>query len=138
MTDTPLSVAVLAPLEFRFLDPADQAAYTDRWYLYDESAILRLPARKMLELEQGTGYSVRDMLAGVRAQKVIGDLLATWTAVHLNAPELAGEFAEWGPLTFCIEWRVAELDDLGKDDEPLPEVSETTPTVALPSLPAGE
>jgi hypothetical protein len=133
-----LSVSVLAPMQFRFTDETDVKACGDRWYLYDESAIVRLPARRLVELEQATGHPVRAMMGALRQQEIIGDLLATWTGVHLVNPDAAGDFEAWAPVAFAIEWRAAVLDDLGKDDKPSPDIPDPTPTVALPSLPAAE
>ncbi|MBW8801112.1 MAG: hypothetical protein JF597_48475 [Streptomyces sp.] len=136
MTDrTQLNTTIFTPMQFRFEDEADIAKYGADWFLYDEWAIVRLPVSRLLELEQATGYPVRTAFKELRQQSVLGDLLATWTAVHLADAKLAGEFADWAPLVFAIEWRGAKLDDLGKDDKPSPEPPPTTPTVALPSLP---
>lgn len=133
---TNVNVSVIAPVQIRFLDPADVAAYGDGWHLYDEAALVRLPARQLVALEQACGYSVRTMMAELRRHTVMGDLLVAWCALYLEDPALAGNFEDFTPLTFAIEWRRAEFDDLGKGDAPSPEGPTATPTVALASLPA--
>lgn len=133
-----VNVNMLNPVQLRFRDDADIALYGEDWYLYDESAIVRLPAHRLVELEQTSGYPVRTMMAELRRHSVLGDLLVAWTAVWLVKPELAGDFDAFTPLTFAIEWRAAKMDDLGKDDVSSPDTSPTdpTPTVALVTMPA--
>ena len=128
---------VLAPLEFRFTDPADVATYGDRWWRYDEPAIVRTSARRLLELEVELGYPIARVMDEFRNRSVLGLLGAMWLAISMTPREwqLDG-FDDFTPLVFATQWREAVEDEAGKDDAPSPEASGTAPAVVIASLPA--
>ena len=97
----------LGDLEFQFQDPADQAKYGDRWFRYSELDIMRLPARKLIELEARMGLTIAEVMNGVRASTALGDTAAAWVAIRLVDPDLAGQFDDFNPLTFMIKWEKA-------------------------------
>lgn len=134
----------LGPLEFQFQDPDDQAKFGDRWYRYSELDVMRLPARKLIELEARMGLTVVDVMNGMRASTALGDTAAAWIGVRLVDPDLAGSFNEFNPLTFMIRWRKAEVGKApaATPDTPPPPADSTTseaespgPTVTLQTLP---
>lgn len=113
----------LDPVEVQFTDEEDVKRYTDRWWRYDESAIIRLPTRRLIELEAALGMPLVDVMNGVRLRTVLGDLAGAWVAVHLADPETAGPFDDFTPLILLAQWRPAQ-DDEGK----APAGTEETPT----------
>lgn len=141
-------VALIKPLRFRFTEPEDIKNYGPDWYLYDESKWTRLPARELIEIETELGVPLVDVMTGVRASSVFGDLAATWVAMRTElGKSKAGSFEDYSPIVMAIEWAsVPEQDDPGKDEgpEPLgeddsaPLAISQTDTVSLQTLPAAE
>lgn len=145
----------LNPTEIQFRDEEDVKKYSDRWWVYDEAAIIRMPARKLIELEMKLGMGVYDVMNGARARTVLGNVAAAWIAIHLADPDLAGEFDEFNPLIMMAEWRphkgkgqgvteeapiatdmlVPEEDDSPKADPSPNTISDQTDTVVLRNLP---
>lgn len=111
---------LLRPIRFRFNDPADVERYGDRWFVYSEAQIVRLPARKLIELELELGMTLLDAMNGSRESTVLGDLAAAWLAVHLEDPALAGKFNDFSPLIMLTTWEAATAEDLGKAPATLP------------------
>jgi hypothetical protein len=120
----------LGPLEFQFQDEADQAKYGDRWFRYAETDLIRLPARKLIELEARMGMRLVDVMNGMRESTVLGDTAAAWIGVRLVDPELAGPFDEFDPISLMIKWEKAS----GKADA----VETTQVTPQPPAKPSEE
>lgn len=151
-----MALQALDPIEVRFSEEGgDRERYGDRWYRYDEAALIRLPAREQIKLEREIGTTLVSVMNGVRISSTFGDLAAAWLAVRAADPLLAGSFDDFEPLIKLAEWRAAEDEDQGKAPEPedtqkppvtgyledhrLPrDVSAQMATVALPSLPIAE
>jgi hypothetical protein len=98
----------LGPLEFRFLDPEDQAQFGDRWYRYSEADLIRMRARDLMALEAEMNTPVLGVMNGVRNSTTLGDLAAAWLGVRAVDPALAGPFAEFNPLSLAIDWRSSQ------------------------------
>lgn len=117
----------LLHLQFRFTEPEDVARFGDGWRDYDEGRIVRLPARRLIELEQVLGVTLVAVLDGVRGDTVLGDLAGTWLALHVDDPAAAGEYADYTPVVPLIDWRTPPGPDpaggeAGPDPlEPMPE-----------------
>jgi len=116
------ALRALDPLEFRFTDPEDVAAYGGDWYLYDEAMFLRLRARDLIAIEGMLGTSLVAVMNGMRASTTLGDTAATWLGLRAAGKTVtAGDFDDFNPVTNLIEWREAE----GKAEAP--EVTEPEP-----------
>lgn len=138
----------LGPVMFRFTDEQDVKLYGSRWYRHDESELIRMRARDLIELEAQLGIPVVDVMNGCRMHTTLGDLAASWLGVRAYDPELAGPFEKFNPLTLAISWQnpddvdPAEVDE-GKAEGPetdsaSPMTSAPADTVALPTLPIAE
>lgn len=114
--------SLLKPLQFRFTDPDDIAQYGDRYWIYDESAIIGSRARTLMALEQEIGAPMADIMAGVRASSAFGDMAGSWVAMKLD-PESADKvpaFEDYNPIVMMIKWSPvpdAELEP-GKEEAP--------------------
>lgn len=97
------SLALSRPYRFRFTDTDDVGRFGDGWHLYDEAAILRLPARQQALLEAQLGVSLLYIMFGFRDNTAMGRLGATWVALQLKGPALAGDFKDYSPLVFLLD-----------------------------------
>lgn len=141
--------SLLAPIRFRFVDEADVARWGAEWYVYDEGAIVRAPARDLVALERELGMTLISAMNGFRDDSVLGNLAATWLAVRAVDPKLAGPFDDFTPLIMLINYESvpdeAEVDE-GKDEGTPPPLgwtsngppSDPPPTVVLQTLPVVE
>jgi hypothetical protein len=120
----------LAPVEFRFGDPADVERFGDRWFRYSEGDLIRLPARDLIHLEGQLGMPIVEVMNGMRASTILGDTAAAWLGIQAEDPNLAGPFDEFNPITMLITWRKAEAE--GKDE------ARTEPEVTVQDLPESE
>jgi hypothetical protein len=135
----------MGPLEFQFGAEDDQAKYGDRWFRYDESSIMRLPARTLIELEARMGIPVAQVMNEMRAGSMLGDTAAAWIGVRLVDPGLAGPFDDFNPLSLMIKWEKASgKADAGPvmlpppaEPEPVPD-SEPVLLDVSPTLPTRE
>lgn len=96
------SRSLLPPVRFRFVDESDIARFGDGWFAYDESAIVRLPARRLVALEAAIGLPLAQAMTDFADDKVMGRLAVTWIGVHLADPNLAGDFDKYEPAVFLI------------------------------------
>ncbi len=144
--------SIWEPMEFQFTEPEDVKAYGDRWYSYSEPALIRRPARELLQLEAHLGLPLVDVMNGMRVSATIGTLAAAWIGVRDFDVKLAGDFDDFNPLTLTITWRLAVVDE-GKDestdtppppdagpppDTSAPGTSDLKDIVTLPTLPTAE
>lgn len=116
------------PIEFRFLHDEDIAKYGDRWWLYNESALIRMPVRSLIELESALGMPLVSAMNGIRMKTVLGDTAGAWMAIRAADPELAGSFDDFNPLIMLTEWRPWQNE--GKepgDTEEIPIETDTQP-----------
>lgn len=130
--------SLLPALRVRFTEPADVAVFGEGWYVYDERAIVRKPARDLIALEEQIGLAMPQVMNEMRRSSVMGDLAGAWIAVREHDPKLAGEFDDFSPLVMLLEWeRVPQDVEAGKDehsDLPVP----LTHSVILQTLPVVE
>jgi hypothetical protein len=151
----PNALRALAPVWFRFTDSDDAGKYGDRWYCYDEGALMRKRGRALLELENDLGMPLPAAMNGFRESSTLGELAVSWLGVHEIDPARAGEFDEYNPIVNMIQWTADDPEPVGKDEkpEPTPErpasgspttsdspsmTSAPTDTVALPVMPPAE
>jgi hypothetical protein len=124
----------LGPVEFQFTDPEDVAVYGDRWYRFDESEIIRMRARDLIQLELDLGMPVVNIMNGARMHSTLGDLGAAWLGVRAYDPKLAGPFEEFNPLTLAITWREADEVDEGKASEPEDDSAPSTTSAPMDTV----
>lgn len=149
------AIRALDPIWLRFTDPEDVEKYGDRWFKYDEGAILRLRADKLIALETDLGMPLVSLMNGFRGNSALGDTAAAWLAVRSVNFSLAGDFDTFTPVTMAIEWTGSDPEPAPKEESPEPmpppvdsssqtsasspnTTSETTDTVVLQSLPLAE
>ncbi|HEY9416723.1 MAG TPA: hypothetical protein VIQ30_18365 [Pseudonocardia sp.] len=99
---------LIPPLRFRFAED-DRAEYGDGWTVYDESALLRIPARELVEIERQIGMGVLTMMQRARQNFTDGNQAAMWVARRLAGDERT--FAEFQPLVLLTEWEQAPAGD---------------------------
>lgn len=102
------------PMRFR-LHADDWPAYGDGWTVYDESALVRVPAAELVEIERQIGMSVLTMLHRARANFVDANLAAMWVARRLAGDKRP--YAEWQPLVLLAEWEQAGAGDVDPPDQ---------------------
>lgn len=119
-------------IQFTFTDPEDVKAYGAGPYLYDEYALVAMPARALADLEQAIdGTPIPEVMNGTRMSRSLADLQATWIALHLAGEGIA--YDDYNPHTISIVWEDPSPELLGKAlAAPTSEASEP---VSLPSLP---
>lgn len=124
---------LLAPLRFQFTEPDDARVYGDRWYVYDENQIARMPARELAKLELQIGLPLIEVMTGFRRDTVMGRLAAAWLAVRLVDPDVAGGFDDFTPLILLVNWHLVPEDETPQEamQGPLDPADSTT----SPSLP---
>lgn len=126
-------------IQFTFTEPEDVKAYGSEPYLYDEYALVAMPARTLANLEDLIGGTpIPEVMNGVRANSSFADLQATWLAMHLTAgrPDPMPAFDEYNPHTMAIQWDKPSPELLGKDSAP--PTREVSEPVSLPSLPRAD
>ena len=124
---------------FRFEHPDDIERFGGEWIIYDEHKIAELPARELIPWEIEMMTPLIDVMNGMRAGSVMGDLGATWLALKVRAlagGDQAPAFAEYNPFTMLLDWEPAPEDE-GKEEAPDSQSPAPTPrlTVVLPTLP---
>jgi len=112
---------LLPPLRFRFAED-DRETYGDGWTVYDESAIARLPARELIEIERQIGMSVATMIVRARANMTDANLAAMWLSCRLAGSDRP--FAGFEPLVLLTEWEPV----LAADADPPALDSSTSPS----------
>lgn len=129
---------LLPALRVKFTDPADVATFGEGWFIYDERALVRKPARELIAIEEETGLAMPQAMNEMRRSSVLGDLFGAWVAVREHDPKLAGPFEDFSPLVMLLEWeRVPEDAEAGKGESFLP-ILPPTPSVTLQTLPVTE
>jgi hypothetical protein len=98
------ATALLSPLRFRFTEPADVQRYGGEWHIYDEAALMRLPAQEQIDLEEKTNTPLVTVIRSFRKDGTLGMLAATWIALHLEDPDLAGPFPAYAPTVHFTDW----------------------------------
>ncbi len=115
--------ARIPPIRFQFTDPDDIKAYgnpdnPEGWWVYDEAAITALPIARLAALEDALPIQLLSAMQGLRHETIIGMHTATWLAIHLARPEIAGPFAEYNPKVMLIYFEQVP------DDEPVEEAAD--------------
>jgi hypothetical protein len=107
-------------VSFRFVRKQDVETYGradgEPW-VYDEAVLFELPAQQLVALEKAMGgYSVLDLAADFRDDRIIARHAASWLAIHFEAPEVAGPYETYAPAVMMMNW------DFGAQDgeEPVP------------------
>lgn len=128
-------------LQFTFTHPDDVAKFGDQPFLYDERELAGLPARELADLEEQFNMSIVDVINGIRDNRALADLYATWWALRDFADRPA--LVDYSPHTVMIEWGAAPEEGPGKEKASRPilsanlpdPTSEDAPMITLPSLP---
>lgn len=125
--------SLMASVKFRFTEPADVQTFGDRWWVYDEAQLVRLPARELVRLEGEIGAPLVEVMEGCRRDSVFGNLAAMWLAIRLDDRDLAGPFAQFNPCVMLAVWDKA---DQGEDLAAAP--LDPGPSDGSPSTPPTE
>lgn len=99
---------ILKPWRVRLTDPDDIARYGDRWWVYDESAVMRLPVDELAAIEaQIYPIRLKGAMEDYRQDGVMGDLIALWVAMRIAADPAhpAPAFADFKPLIMLADWQ---------------------------------
>jgi len=84
----------------------DHERYGDAWCVYDESALSRVPARQLIEIEAAIGMSIPAMLSRLRdpesPRHTEANLAVTWVARRLAG--ITEPYAEYEPMVLLIDW----------------------------------
>lgn len=124
---------LLVPYRVRFTQDEDIKEYGDNWFVYDETALVRLPVATLMAYEQEMDRPLTAVLQGMRDGSVMGHLGAAWLAVRM-----AGGTVPWGMFTPAImlaKWEKVPEGGRGKAPSPAPTPGDT---VALDVSPAAE
>ncbi|MGW9196051.1 hypothetical protein [Micromonospora chersina] len=113
---------LLPPIRFRLAED-DHAEYGDQWTVYDESALLRIPARELIDIERQIGMGVLTMMQRARQNFTDGNLAAMWVSRRLDGD--VRPFVEFQPLVMLADWE--PVPDAG-DADPLAQTSSPAPT----------
>lgn len=119
-----MPLALLPPSRFRFTEPEDAAAYGDGWWTWDEAAAVRLPTRKLIELEETVGMPLRLAIQLFHEDLARGALAVMWVALHLGGHKV--EWDDFNPIWLATDWeripQEAAPDPLDSgEDPPTPE-----------------
>ncbi|WP_330438821.1 hypothetical protein OHB44_28020 [Micromonospora sp. NBC_00821] len=114
---------LLPPMRFRFHED-DHERYGSDWWVYDEAALVRVPARQLVEIEQQIGMGVRDMCLGVRTNLTFANLASMWVVRKLAGVD--EDFASFEPLVWLADWEPAPATDV----DPPASTSSTSPPSA--------
>ncbi len=121
---------ILKPFRVRLTDPDDVAKYGDRWWVYDEAAIVRLPLDELAAIEaQIYPIRLKGAMEDSRQDGVMGDLIALWVAMRMAAdPEHpAPPFADFKPLIMLADWQRVP-DEEADPGAPLAEAPPSSPS----------
>lgn len=107
------------PWRVRLTDPDDVAKYGDRWWIYDEAALFRLPIPELLAIEAQIPMPLKAAMDANRDDRILGELITLWVAIRLAAdPEHpCPPFADFQPLIMLAEW---ELVPAGESEPAVP------------------
>lgn len=109
---------LLSPMRFR-LHEDDHERYGADWYVYDESALVRLPARELIAIEAEIGMSVLGMVDAARRPDAAGFTAATLAAMWV-ARRLSGvdeRIADFAPMVLLAEWEPVSAGDADPPDQ---------------------
>lgn len=101
-------------MRFRFCED-DRERYGDGWTVYDEAALLRIPARELVDIEREIGMSIVAMFNRNRQGYTDGTLAAAWVARRLAG--VVESFDEFAPLVLLIEWEPVPAADADPPDQ---------------------
>lgn len=136
--------SLLKPMEVRFTEPADIERYGAGPYIYDELAIVTLPAKVLVPLELEIGAPLVTAMDGFRESSVFGDSVAAWLALHFSGTHVP--WPDFQPAIMLAEWRTVKegapgkapaVDSVPADSPPSESLLLPMDTVVLPSLPVG-
>lgn len=125
---------LLKPLRFQFTEPDDARVYGDRWYVYDENQIARLPARELAKLELQIGLPLIEVMTEFRRNTTMSRLAVAWLAIRLVDPDTAGTFDDFSPLIMLVNWHLVPEDEAPKEtmQGPLDRADSTTSSSSPP------
>lgn len=106
---------LLPPVRFRLAED-DHEQYGSDWYVHDESAVMRIPARDLIEIERQVGMTLLTMLNRSRQDFADGNLGAMWVARRLAGVDET--FDEFTPLVMLAEWERLPAGDVNPPAQP--------------------
>lgn len=109
----------LPALRFQ-LHPDDHERYGSEWYVYDESAIARMPVREQLaverEIEAVYGYGLLAMVDRMRRDMLDARLVASWLARRLAG--VTESLADYEPMISLMSAEAVPQEPAGDDADP--------------------
>lgn len=130
---------LLTPHEVRLQHPDDVREYGEGPWIYDEMALLSLPAKELIALERMLDMSIPVLMARVRADWTDAKLAATWLARRMTTGDKRLGFIGFTPLVHLSSWTprpIEGVDDVaaGEGGTPLDpsaeEASDSSPETA--------
>lgn len=108
------------PKRFRITEPEDVAKYGGDWWVWDEVALMRLPGRDMIALEEAVNMRLVAVIQGLRDDGTAAKLAAMWIAMHRGGHKAA--WLEFNPMVHLAEWEdvPSEPDPLDSGEAPTP------------------
>lgn len=106
---------LLPPIRFR-LHADDHEKYGADWYVYDETAIMRLPVGELREIERAVGMSLIEVMNRGRQGFVDGTLAQMWIARRVTGVD--EPYPAFEPMVMLADWEAV----LAADADP-PEAS---------------
>lgn len=109
----------LPPVRVR-LHPDDHEQYGGDWYVYDESALIRMPVRDLIAIEAEIGTGILAMMAAARMldspRWTAATLAQIWIARRMSG--ITEPYAEFSPLVPLSTWEPVPADDVDPPDLP--------------------
>jgi hypothetical protein len=112
-------------MRFRFKEADDVATYGDRWWLWDEAAVLGLKGRELIAIEETVG-PVLALLRGLRQDdpSTLVTMAVMWIAMTRAGREVAWD--DFNPVVFTAEWEQAPAGPLDGGEAPAPDSNSST------------
>jgi len=108
------------PSRWKFTAEDDVAAYGDRWWTWDEVALSRLKARRLIEIEETIRLRFVDLIEKVHDKSTLGQLAALWVSMHVAGHPVAWD--DFDPTVFTTVWEpVSDETPLDSGPDPAPD-----------------
>ena len=115
-------------LRFRFTEADDIDAYGDRWWTWDEKALVRTKGRQLIVLEETVGLQLLDIINGLRVEDTRSLMAAQWISMQLAGADVAWD--DFNPAALLCDWEEEPERPLDSGEAaPTPDSSSSAPPV---------